>query len=158
MTHIIGPVTSEAAVEIAGALPGLARLLITGTVGIDTTHPGLSHLAGVSLDATPSLGIARAAFDRVDVDAWDGGGWTPVFSRHEHQGSAACVLLPGVLNLCGRCLTDVLFILRPPLDEPELDGLIALVVALDLTAPLHPIAGINLDDLTHAIWQASDRP
>jgi len=157
MTYISGPVTSEAAVEIAGALPGLARLIITGTVGLTTTVPGFDHLGGTPIRSTPSVGLARPDFDRVDPDASDGGGWTPVFSRHDHHDSP-CILLPGTANVCITCVTDVLFILRPTLDDAEHAGLAGLIVAVAMAAPLHPVAGISLDDLASEIRRASQQP
>lgn len=154
MTYVAGPVTSEAAVEIAGALAGLARLIVTGTVGLTTTVPGFDHLGGISLGSTPSVGLARPDFDRVDPDASDDGGWTPVFSRHDHHDSP-CILLPGTANVCVTCVSDVLFTLRPTLDDAEQAGLAGLIVAVAMAAPLHPVAGINLDDLAAEIRRAT---
>lgn len=105
---VIGPVTSEAATEIALGLDGLARLLLDGVIGATTTHPALTHLVGVELAAAPAVGIARPSYDRTDPDATPGGGWTPVFSTHvEHQRRAHCLLEPATLNLCCYCLTAV---------------------------------------------------
>ena len=150
---LVGPVSSEAAIEIALGLDGLARLLLHGVIGFTTTHPALTHLVGVELAAAPAVGIARPSYDRTDPDAAPGGGWTPVFSAHvEHLGQAQCLLDPGTANLCCTCLAMTC------LDAPELfltgkemAGVTGLITAVCLAAPTAPIAGVDLDDLAMAV-------
>jgi hypothetical protein len=152
MNAPIGPVTSEAAVEIAVAMPGLARLLITGAIGFSVSHPSLTHLAGIEIGAGPKVGIARPHFDRTDPDATEGGGWTPVYSRHdEHQRNAPCVLLPGTVLVCCECLAAVCLDSHLELNDAELAGVTGLIAAVAVTAPQHPCAGVPFDDLVSAL-------
>lgn len=150
MTEIAGPVTSEAAVEIAAALPALGRLIATGIASVRSTSTSLTHIGGVPLVDAPHaavIGLARPVDDRVDDE-----GWTPVMSRHpEHQGRFVAVLIPGQVNVCISCLLDLWLDYRPALTNAEEAGLAGLITAVALVAPTVPISGIDLADLAAAV-------
>lgn len=160
MTEIVGPVTSEVAVEIAAALPALGRLIRSGVASVKSTSPTmLSHLGGVPLVGAPDayvVGLARPEGDRVDEPGSGGHGWVPIYSRHpEHQGHFIAVMLPGHLNACVSCLLDLWLDHRPELTTAEEAGLASLITAVAVEQPIAPIVGIDLGDLAAAVRDCS---